>query len=231
MAFSSLSPPLETLVAVGVMKFDGDVAAARAVGLFHVEASLRVRGVRIAVLRHPVFVGLIAFHHADALHGCALFVHHGALHAVVGLGAAVFLSPATCAATCADAQEGCQREEQPVFHFQVLDFHIGFVFWGLFRNDFQSDDGGGEGSDEEEAPEGGGLVEDEDADDDRPQGANACPHGVGGSDGQRLSGFGQQYGTEHVEEGKSPHPLPVGHPLETFGLAEAEGEPHLAKAC
>lgn len=96
---------------------------------------------------------------------------------------------------------------------------------------FQADDGDNQRGDEEKSPEGGRLVEDEDAQQHRSEGPDAGPHGVGGADGERLGGFGQQHGAEHIKGGESRHPLPIGQPDQPLGLAETEGEAYLTKSC
>ena len=74
-------------------------------------------------------------------------------------------------------------------------------------------------------------MEDEDAQQHRAEGADAGPHGVGCAYRQRLGGFGQQHGTEDVEQHEAAHPFPIRQPDEPFGLAETEGEAHFTKSC
>ena len=96
---------------------------------------------------------------------------------------------------------------------------------------FQADDGDNQRGDEEKTPEGGGLMEDEDAQQHRAEGTDAGPHGVGGADGERLGGFGQQHGAEDVKQHETTHPFPIGQADQPLGFTEAESESYLAKSC
>ena len=72
-------------------------------------------------------------------------------------------------------------------------------------------------------------MEDKDADEDRPEGADACPDGVGGAEGQRLCGFHQQEHTEECEYEESAYPCPPEHAFDFLCPAETVGKSYFAE--
>ena len=73
-------------------------------------------------------------------------------------------------------------------------------------------------------------MKNEDAQQHRPDGTDACPNGIGNADGNGLCGFRQQHDTQYIERGKARNPQPILRADSKFGLAEAESEARFTKA-
>ena len=57
-----------------------------------------------------------------------------------------------------------------------------------------------------------------------PDGSDACPDGIGNTDGDGLCGFCQKHGTQYIERGKARNPQPILRADCEFGFTKAECE-------
>lgn len=70
-----------------------------------------------------------------------------------------------------------------------------------------------------------------DANDDRANGADTGPHGIGCAQGKRLCGTGQQ---PHAQEGecqKTTHPFPAFQSTDGTGAPQAISETNFTQSC
>ena len=82
------------------------------------------------------------------------------------------------------------------------------LIWFILSDDFQSNNREYQCAEEKHSPKGCRLVKHEDAQQNRANSTDACPNGIGGTDGDGLCGLRQKHGTQHIEQAEARNPQP-----------------------